>query len=657
VRMARRLVCSAAAVVTCALMLRLECCWGFRSKATLPLQPQPVQLRAAAQLRPSFLPWTSRTYCRAHDGLRSIRSFQKEAHLRYGQLHSNASSFRSGLKCPAIRLHQTTSSNSQSAAEAPSLYHAEDTNSDSDTIYALASGGIAGQATAVAVIRISGSLCTSILSALSAPSRNAASLPQPRVATLRKLYHPVTREPLDQALVVYFAAPQSFTGEDCLELQCHGSRAVVSAVLDALGQITTSSTNATTSSTAGPRKIRLAEAGEFTQRAFASGKLDLMQVEALADLLTADTARQRTLALSQLDGRTSAVYTAWRAELIAGLAHAEAIIDFGDDERLDDDAFVENEPNSAAAMQQQQEALWGKVGTKMQLLLQSMQQQLLDQRRGEMIRDGVKIAILGPPNAGKSSLFNVLATREAAIVSSIAGTTRDVLEIALNLGGVKCILQDTAGVRSDTGPDMVEQEGIQRAIRAATDADFVIVMVDATNAQSGLDSISEVLTSQAWEAKRLLLVRNKVDLINGEGGTYKWHEPQLTLPLDLFGAHYTVSCTTQEGMNEFLADLTQRVTQRVSFAPSQTSGTESTTLGDGDASDGLLITRARHRQHVRAASEALERFLSLSRQGSMAVDMAAEELRLASSELGRITGAVDVEDVLDKLFSDFCIGK
>jgi tRNA modification GTPase len=642
--MARRSVCYAAAA-TCALMWSREC-WGFIRK-TLPL-PHKIA---------SFLPLKSRTY--RIDGLRSYRSIQKEAHFRNGPLHSASFSFRSGLTCSAVRLHQTTSSNSQSASEAQSLCLADDANSDSDTIYALASGGMAGQATAVAVIRISGSLCTKILSALSAPSR-AALLLQPRVATLRKLYHPVTREPLDQALVLYFAAPHSFTGEDCLELQCHGSRAVVSAVLDALGQITSTgstATNATTTITTGPWRIRLAEAGEFTQRAFASGKLDLMQVEALADLLTADTALQRTLALSQLDGRTSAVYTAWRAELIAGLAHAEAIIDFGDDERLDDDAFATNEPNPATAMQQQQDALWGKVSAKMQLLLQSMQQQLLDQRRGELIRDGVKIAILGPPNAGKSSLFNVLATREAAIVSSVAGTTRDVLEIALNLGGVKCILQDTAGVRRDTGPDMVEQEGIQRAIRAATDADFVIVMVDATTAQSGLESISAVLTSQAWDAKRLLLVRNKADLINGECATAKWHGPQPTLPLDLFGAQYTVSCTTQEGMNEFLADLTQRVTERVSFSPPQSTGTELTALGDGDVSEGLLITRARHRQHVRAASEALARFLLLSRQGSMAVDMAAEELRLASSELGRITGAVDVEDVLDKLFSDFCIGK
>lgn len=489
-----------------------------------------------------------------------------------------------------------------------------------DTIYALSSGTPAGgQASALAVIRLTGDRSGEILQELT----KGRSLPMPRQAVLRKLYHDDSE--LDHALVLWFPSPGSFTGENVVEFHCHGSRAVVGDVLAALSSM----------------GARLAEAGEFTQRAYAGGKLDVLQIEALADLLTADTSRQRTQALKQLDGQLSAVYEQWRSELIAGLAHAEAVIDFGDDERLEDDADSTTQWN-----------IWGGVGDRMRALRQSMQRQLSDSRRGELVREGLQIAIIGPPNAGKSSLFNILSNRDAAIVSPTAGTTRDVLELSLNLGGVKCRLQDTAGVRDETTDD-IEREGMKRAAKAAAEADVVVAMVDSTDAEVGLDILQSVLEQNRTlhaehqiDPAQVLLVLNKSDL------TAKLATPVQSSVAGAIAGRFEISCATQQGIDGFLESLTSTVIARVSNPAAAESEDD---LGDGD--DNSLITRARHRQHVTAAMQALERFAELSGQGAMAADLAAEELRLAASELGRITGAVDVEDVLDKLFTDFCIGK
>lgn len=530
----------------------------------------------------------------------------------------------------------------------------QDQHHEEDTIFALSSGsGSANTATALAVIRISGPGAEATLRSMLHPNRK--SFPKPRQAALCKLYDPNdVSVVLDHALVLYFPNPNSFTGESVVELHCHGSRAVVTGVLDVLSKQ--------------PRH-RMAEPGEFTQRAFGAGKFDLMQVEALADLLTADTARQRQQALVQLDGTLSQQYDAWRQLLIKGLAHAEAVIDFGDDEALGGDDDNDGDEGGLMEEDTKQWNIWGNVGSNMQELCLQMEFHLQDSRRGELVREGLNIAIVGPPNAGKSSLFNVLAQKDAAIVSNIAGTTRDVLELSLNLGGIKCVLSDTAGVRT-TSKDVIEQEGIKRAKAAALKADVVVAMVEIGDSEHGLDILQDVLQESSKQIledaddsdsdsnspievlnpSNLLLVLNKMDL-KDDSPTNKDELATTRKTKWLSDAKtFEISCRTSEGIDSFLEALTQTVTSRV-------NGDGIADTGAGGATEGSLITRARHRQHVQAAVEALERFDSLSQQGPMVVDMAAEELRLAASELGRVTGAVDVEDILDVLFKDFCIGK
>jgi tRNA modification GTPase len=277
----------------------------------------------------------------------------------------------------------------------------------------------------------------------------------------------------------------------------------------------------------------------------------------------------------------------------------------------------------------------------MENLLSDMKRHLADDRRGELVREGIKVAIVGPPNAGKSSLFNILARRDAAIVSPVEGTTRDVLELTLDLGGVRCTLSDTAGVRGETD-DLIEKEGIKRARLAAQRADILVAMIDGTDTKSGLIALKDVI-SEPDMISRLILVINKSDLLEASGGPLLIQDDPLDVP---HNGTFVLSCETSQGVDSFLDGLTHRVIARISDPHP-----------GGKDNESAIITRARHRAHVEAAVSALDRFSTLSKQGAMAVEMAAEELRLAVSELGRITGAVDVEDVLDILFADFCIGK
>jgi len=544
---------------------------------------------------------------------------------------------------------------------------------EEDTIYALSSGGggasIGSGATAVAVIRISGSYAFDALRELLSPyplSRDEdgidvklPKLPKARMASLRTLYDPLSdsnsekdtnqrRDPLDSALILTFPGPNSFTGEDIVELHCHGSRAVVQGVLSAL-----SSLNFRNLPTEPEKRLALrpADPGEFTQRAYAHGKLGLVEVEALADLIVADTSLQRKQALQQFDGRLSRLYMGWREELIKGLAHAEAVIDFGDDEVLDEDEDDINGKGDGGM------SVWGTVRPRITSLREAMDKHLADASRGELLRDGLRIAIVGRPNAGKSSLLNLLAGRDAAIVSSTPGTTRDVVEVILDLGGVRCTLLDTAGVREEMeeGVNDIEVEGMKRARRAARDAHIIVGVVDASDYERGLDAVKELIgggdeyslemESSSVKSDNVLYVLNKLDLVDD-------NEASAISKLSS-DSSFGISCTTSEGVDNFLSSLTDEALSMVS----NDDGSQNTALLSVEGTEGAVITRARHRRHVESASEALARFEQLSGQGYMALDMAAEELRLAASELGRVTGAIDVEDILDKLFSDFCIGK
>jgi tRNA modification GTPase len=437
-----------------------------------------------------------------------------------------------------------------------------------DTIFAKASG--AGQA-AVAVIRLSGPRVGDALGAL------AGRVPTPRLASLRRLRCPVEGEVLDQALVVWFPAPHSYTGEDAAELQLHGGVAVVAGVCEALVAL----------------GCRPAEPGEFTRRAFLHGKLDLTQAEAIADLIAAETAGQRRQALRQVDGALTRLYGEWTGRATRILAHQEAAIEFETEDLPSD---VADHARAEAA------------GLAMEIT-----RHLDDGGRGERLRDGLSIAILGAPNAGKSSLLNALVGRDAAIVSAHAGTTRDVVECRLDLGGIPAVVADTAGLR-ETG-DEIEREGVRRARRRGEEADLVLAVFAA-------DMAPDDETLALVEAKPdAILVVSKSDLGVGHAGI-AGRVPLLT------------SVRTGAGMAGLRAVLARGAERHAGLT------------------DAPVLTRARHRA---ALTEAVAR-LEDARTARMP-EVAAEAYRGAVLALGRLTGRVGVEDVLDVVFGDFCIGK
>lgn len=441
-----------------------------------------------------------------------------------------------------------------------------------DTVFALSSGP--GRA-AIGVIRVSGPRAGDALQALS-----GRPLPEPRRAGYGRLKDPVTRAPLDDGVLLWFPGPGSETGEDVAELQIHGGRATVSAVLGALAKLP---------------GLRAARPGEFTRRAFENGKLDLTAVEGLADLVNAETEAQRLQALRQLRGKLGQLYQRWRLELIRVLAHAEAMIDFP--EELEEAGFGT------------------RLASQILGILKEISLHLEDNGRGECLRDGLAVTIVGAPNVGKSSLLNALARRDVVIVSEQAGTTRDVIEVHLDLAGYPVILADTAGIR-ESG-DEVEQEGVRRARRRAAEADVQLVMLDATRWPEVEPEVKALINETS------LVVLNKIDLTQPTG------------PLDLDG-HWVrgISVREGEGLNELLEDLEAVATERLSLLETPS------------------LTRLRHREALQHCAEALRRV----GQAPMP-ELAVEDLRLAVRELGRITGQVDVEDLLDVIFRDFCIGK
>ncbi len=432
------------------------------------------------------------------------------------------------------------------------------------TIFALASGhGRAG----VAVIRLSGP------GAGEALQRLCGSVPPPRIATRATFTDPRTTETLDQGLALWFPAPRSFTGEDVAELHIHGGRAVIDGVLDTLAALP---------------GLRTAEPGEFTRRAFEHGKMDLTQAEALADLVDAETSAQARQALRQMGGALKALYDGWRQRLVKALAHLETVIDFPDEDLPADVA----------------DRLWAEVKD----LAAGIAAHLDDGGRGERIREGVMVAIIGPPNAGKSSLLNMLAGRDAAIVTATPGTTRDVIEVHMDLGGFAVTLADTAGLRE--AADDIEREGIRRSRARADTADVKIAVFDGAAPR-------DEATVALVDANTLVVI-NKGDLL-------------ATAPA---GKGYVISAKTGAGVPAFLEALTARVRDKIG--------------GQGAAP----LTRARHRQALEECRDSLRRAAA-----AQLPELAAEDLRLAARALGRITGRVDVEEILDVVFRDFCIGK
>jgi tRNA modification GTPase len=438
--------------------------------------------------------------------------------------------------------------------------------SESDTIFAVSSGaGLGG----LCVIRVSGPL------ALRAGETLGGALPGKRKATLRRFRHPLTGETLDEGILIVFPQPQSFTGEDVCEFHVHGGLAVQRAMLGALGSLP---------------GLRGAEPGEFSRRAVRNGKLDLMGAEGLSDLIHARTERQRRQALHHSLGRASDEVEAWRGRLISILGRVEAAVDFVDEPGVAEEALA-------------------RVRVPVQQLISDMGKALSEAERGATVRNGLRVALVGAPNVGKSSLLNALARRDAAIVSATPGTTRDVIEVPLELAGIPVIIADTAGLRSGM-VDEIEAAGMERTQRELQGAD-VVVWVTASDCNR--NDLKPIDSEAIW-------IENKSDLLADR-------QP---------GPQLFVSAKTGEGLPRLISMLEERV---------------STVCGE---TESPTLIRSRHEQAVRECARCLEEALDSPPER---IELAAEKLRSAARVIGRLTGAIGVEDVLDSIFSEFCIGK
>ena len=442
------------------------------------------------------------------------------------------------------------------------------------TIYALSSGpGVSG----IAVIRVSGKEVAEVVKRIT-----GENLPAPRVATLRKFNKINTKNLIDEGVILWFPEPNSYTGEDLAELHVHGSRAVITALHSSISKV---------------KNCRLAEPGEFTKIAFRNGKINLLKAESIGDLISSETEIQRKQAIKIMSGKSSDQYNSWREKLLKILSNVEAKIDFPD----------EDLPTN----------ILSKIKRTSEQIISEIQKVLNDQNVGERIREGFKIAILGPANAGKSSLLNYLSRRDVAIVSEIAGTTRDVIETHLNLDGYPVIVSDTAGIRGSK--DEIEQKGMKLALNKAEDADLKLVILDGKT-----DKITKTLKNLM--DKNAILVINKTDLINKKlNPEFKNYD------------YVSISIKNDSNLDQLISKIKDKLENK--FVNS----------------DDILITRERHRQHLERCVSYLKDFRD--KNGSEEFDKAAEDLRLATRHLGMIVGKVDVEELLGSIFNDFCIGK
>jgi len=442
------------------------------------------------------------------------------------------------------------------------------------TIYALSSGpGISG----VSIIRVSGPDTKNVIKKLT-----GKEIPSPRMATLRKINNINTSELIDEGIIIWFPGPESYTGEDMAEFHVHGGKAVVMAVQEAISNI---------------ENCKLAEAGEFTKLAFQNGKINLLKAESIADLISAETEIQRKQAVKIMKGKSSKKFNELRAKLLKILSFVEAKIDFPEE-----DLPAEN---------------LKKIKKDSSEVLNEINKILDDQKVGEIIREGFKIAIVGPTNAGKSSLLNNLSNREVAIVSEIAGTTRDVVETHLNIDGYPVIISDTAGIRDSK--DEIEKKGIKLSLNKAENADLKLVVIDAKSPNlSGF--LNDLLKKDA------ILVVNKSDLI----------KETLDKEISKFN-HVLISLKDNLNIDKLIEKIKKQLKNKF--------------ISEED----ILITRERHRQHLVQCVDHLKNFLKKNNKKDF--DKAAEDLRLATRHLGMIVGKVDVEEILGSIFNDFCIGK
>jgi len=442
------------------------------------------------------------------------------------------------------------------------------------TIYALSTGpGVSG----VAIIRISGPEVSKVIEKLT-----GKKTPPARIATLRKINNTNTSELIDEGIIIWFPGPESYTGEDMAELHVHGGKAVVLAVQEAISNI---------------ENCRLAEPGEFTKLAFQNGKINLLKAESIADLISAETEIQRKQAVRIMNGTSSKKFNELREKLLKILSFVEAKIDFPDEDLPDENIK--------------------KIKKNCNDVLIEIKKILEDQKVGEIIREGFKIAIVGPTNAGKSSLLNNLSNREVAIVSEIAGTTRDVVETHLNIDGYPVIISDTAGIRDSK--DEIEKKGIKLSLNKAKNADLKLVVVDAKNID-----LSEFLNDLL--KKDAILVVNKSDLLKGE----------LDPKINKFN-HVLISLKDNSNIDKLITKIKNNLKNKFI------------------TEEDILITRERHRQHLKQCEDHLKFFLK--KNDIKDFDKGAEDLRLATRHLGMIVGKVDVEEILGSIFNDFCIGK
>ncbi len=442
------------------------------------------------------------------------------------------------------------------------------------TIYALSSGiGASG----IAVIRISGPETKNIINKLS-----NGPFPKPRVATLKKVNNINKTSIIDEGIIIWYPGPNSYTGEDMAEIQVHGSRAVIESLLNSISKI---------------NGCRIADPGEFTKLAFQNGKINLLKAESIGDLISAETDIQMKQALKVIAGNNLKQFEKWREDLLKILSYIEAKIDFPDEDLPSD--------------------ILKKIKNISNNVKKEIKKTLSDKKIGEIIREGFKIAIIGPPNVGKSSLLNYLSNRDVAIVSEIAGTTRDVIETHLNIDGYPVILSDTAGVRD--AKNEIEKKGIRLTLKKAEEADLKIVILELKSQQN-----QRFLKS--FIDKKSLLVINKVDQsITKIPANLKKHKPVI------------MSIKREKNIDQLISKIKKKLKSKLT------------------SDENILITRARHRKNLSDCLGNLENFTMKNQSSDF--DKAAEDLRLSCRSLGKITGKVDVEEILDSIFNDFCIGK